>query len=58
MINLISVDNKTSTTFNEYLEYLGGSLNFDADYDYMIIIERRADNNPDDCYYYALKLKY
>jgi len=33
-------------------------LDFTDDYDYMIIVERRENNNIDDCYYYALKLKY
>ncbi len=45
-------------TFNEFLEYLSRHLDFDADYDYLIIVERQNKNNENDCYYYALKLKY
>lgn len=47
-----------NVTFEEYLDYLSGNLNFDDDYDYMIIVERMDNGDPDDCYYYALKLKY
>lgn len=58
LLTLKSVDGKTDATFTDYLEYLSGNLDFEEDYDYMIIVERREDNNIDDCYYYALKLKY
>jgi len=58
MLNLESSDGKTDITFSEYLDYLSGNLDFTDDYDYMIIVERREDGNIDDCYYYALKLKY
>lgn len=43
-------------TFNDYLSYLGESLDFDDDYDYLVIVERCE--SADDCYYYALKLNY
>lgn len=58
MLSLESYDGKTNTTFGDYLDYLSGNLDFTADYDYMIIVERRKNRNIDDCYYYALKLKY
>jgi len=58
MLTLKSFDGTTSSTFNDYLEYLSNNLDFTDDYDYMIIVERRENNNIDDCYYYALKLKY
>lgn len=45
-------------TFIDYLDYLSDNLNFEDDYDYIIIVERRQNNDIDDCYYYALKLKY
>lgn len=51
-------DKYTKNSFNDYINYLNGNLNFDDDYDYMIIAERIDNNNMDDCYYYALKLKY
>ena len=50
-------EDETSATFNDYIEYLSGNLDFEADYDYIIIVERRENGNIDDCYYYALKLK-
>ena len=46
-------------TFSEFLDYLEGHFVFDDDdYDYMIIVERMEDGNLNDCYYYALRLKY
>ena len=45
-------------TFKDYIEYLNGNLNFDDNYDYMIIVERENINDINDCYYYVLKLKY
>lgn len=56
MLSLKTINNKA--TFGDYLDYLSGNLNFDDDYDYMIIVERLENNDIDDCYYYALKLKY
>lgn len=56
MLSLKSYNN--NVTFSEYLDYLSSNLDFDSDYDYMIIVERRENSNVDDCYYYALKLKY
>lgn len=56
MLSLKTINNKA--TFSDYLDYLSGNLNFDDDYDYMIIVERLENNDIDDCYYYALKLKY
>ena len=58
LLSIKSGDGKTDATFNEYLQYLSGNLDFSDNYDYIIIVERREDNNIDDCYYYALKLKY
>lgn len=59
MLSLESYDGTTTVTFDEYLDYLSNNLNFDDEnYNYMIIVERRAHGNVDDCYYYALKLKY
>lgn len=48
----------TKNSFNDYINYLSGNLNFNDDYDYIIIAERLEDNDINDCYYYALKLKY
>lgn len=45
-------------TFKDYIDYLSGNLDFSEDYDYIIIVERENNNDYDDCYYYALKLKY
>lgn len=45
-------------TFKEYIDYLSGNIDLDADFDYIIIVERENVNDKDDCYYYALKLKY
>lgn len=57
MLSLSDLNN--NVTFIEYLNYLKDNLDFsDENYTYMIIVERREDNNIDDCYYYALKLKY
>ena len=58
MLSLETFDGKTDKTFDDYLEYLSGNLDFEADYNYMIIVERRENKDIDDCYYYALKLKY
>ena len=51
-----------NVTFSEYLDYLSGNIDFNDNYDYIVIIEREKIKNnsdeEDDCYYYALKLKY
>lgn len=47
-----------NSTFKDYIDYLSGNLIFDDDYDYIIIVERENINDEDDCYYYALKLKF
>ena len=47
-----------NVTFDEYIDYLSGNINFNEDYNYIIIVERTNINDKDDCYYYALKLKY
>ena len=47
-----------NVTFYEYIDYLDGNINFNEDYDYIIIVERTNINDKDDCYYYALKLKF
>ena len=47
-----------NVTFDEYIDYLDGNINFSEDYDYIIIVERTNINDKDDCYYYALKLKF
>jgi len=53
------VETDTNATFTEYGDYLKNHLDFsDERYNYMIVVERREDDNIDDCYYYALKLKY
>lgn len=51
-------DLNDNITFDEYIDYLGGNINFNEDYDYIIIVERENIYDKDDCYYYALKLKY
>ena len=51
-------DQNSNKTFTDYLHYLSGNFDFNADYDYIIIVERRENKDIDDCYYYALKLKY
>lgn len=57
MLQLKSLNDKL--TFSDYLDYLSESLDFsDGNYNYMIIVERIENNDNDDCYYYALKLKY
>ena len=58
ILSLTSFDEKTVDTFDEYLNYLSRHFDFEEDYDYVIIVERRENKNIDDCYYYALKLKY
>ena len=46
-------------TFKEYIDYLNGNIDFaDSSYNYIIITQRQNLNDSDDCYYYALKLKY
>ena len=47
-----------NVTFYEYIDYLDGNINFNEDYDYIIIVERTNINYKDECYYYALKLKF
>lgn len=48
----------SNNSFKDYVDYLNGNLEVSDDYDYIIVIERQNTNNLDDCYYYALKLKY
>ena len=57
LINLES-NKLIKETFDDYINYLSGNLDFNDGYDYMIIAERIDNDNIDDCYYYALKLKY
>lgn len=46
-------------TFKDYIDYLNGNIDFtDSSYNYIIITQRQNINDNDDCYYYALKLKY
>lgn len=42
-------------TFKEYIDYLSGNIDLDADFDYIIVVERENVSDKDDCYYYALK---
>lgn len=52
-------DLNSNITFSNYLDYLSNNLDFsDEKYNYIIIVERIENGNIDDCYYYALKLKY
>jgi hypothetical protein len=51
-------DLNDNVTFDEYIDYLNDNIIFEEDYDYIIIVERVNVNDKDDCYYYALKLKY
>ena len=57
---MLSIENfqNINATLVDYLNYLSGNLDFNEDYNYMIIVERIAPDDIDDCYYYALKLKY
>jgi len=50
-------DLNNNITFDEYIDYLGGNISFNENYNYIIIVERTNINDKDDCYYYALKLK-
>lgn len=48
----------TKQTYKDFIDYLGGHLDFeneDKDYNYMLISE--ICNDSDDCYYYGLKVK-
>lgn len=51
-------DLNDNVTFDEYIDYLSGNINFDEDYNYIIVVERTNVSDKDDCYYYALKLKF
>lgn len=42
-------------TLKEYIEYLNGNLNYDEEYNYVIISE--MCQTEDDCYYYTLKVR-
>lgn len=57
-LNSLKNEENINISFKDYITYLSGNLDFSEDYDYMIIVERYENNNIDDCYYYALKLKY
>lgn len=57
-LNSLKNEENININFKDYITYLSGNLDFSEDYDYMIIVERYENNNIDDCYYYALKLKY
>lgn len=57
--NMLYLKNLNSNlTFNDYLDYLSDNLDFEDEYNYMIIVERRNNDNIDDCYYYALKVRH
>lgn len=56
---LIKLKSQVSNqTFKDYINYLSGNIDFTDDYNYIIITQRENINDKDDCYYYALKLKY
>jgi len=44
-----------SQTFKDYIDYLNGNLDYDDEYNYVIISE--ICQTRDDCYYYALKVR-
>ena len=51
-----TLKNRTiNSTFKEYVDYLSGNIDLDANFDYIIVVERENVSDKDDCYYYALK---
>ena len=45
-------------TYKDFIDYLGGHLNFDdEDKDYTYILVSEICNSENDCYYYGLKVK-
>ena len=51
-----TLKNRTiNSTFKEYIDYLSGNIELDANFDYIIVVERENVSDKDDCYYYALK---
>ena len=48
--------NKNNKAFSEYLEYLSDQLDFDQNYEYMLIVELKNKDDVDDTYYYTLKV--
>lgn len=51
-----TLKNRTiNSTFKEYIDYLSGNIDLDANFDYIIVVERENVSDKDDCYYYALK---
>ena len=51
-----TLKNRTiNSTFKEYVDYLSGNIDLDANFDYIIVVERENVSDKDDCYYYVLK---
>ena len=54
--NLESLKDKgTNQTYKDFIDYLSGHLEFNGEYNYMLISE--ICNSTDDCYYYGLGVK-
>lgn len=48
-------DKGTNQTYQDFIDYLSGHLEFNGEYTYMLISE--ICNSTDDCYYYGLGVK-
>ena len=46
---------ETNQTYKDFIDYLSGHLEFNAEYTYLLISE--ICNSIDDCYYYGLGVK-
>lgn len=56
--NLVNVSGGNKT-LGDFLDYLKKRLDFDDSlYKYIIIVEKENKSDKNDCYYYALRLKY
>lgn len=46
-----------TVTLDQYVDYLSTSIDFNENYDYIVVTELRNTEDINDCYYYALKVR-
>lgn len=50
-------DSNSTNTFNDYIDYLKGHIDFSENYNYIIIVELIDKRDSNNCRYYALKVR-
>ena len=54
--NSFKSSNESNEVFSEYLDYLSDQLNFNDNYKYLLIVELKNRDDPDDIYYYTKRV--